>query len=236
MRIALVLVVCVTACDGSPGADGAAGPEGPAGPAGAAGSKGDKGDPGDPAPQFPATPFAGSVLMTSAQQAVVNGWVGTPFRKWKLCYRQSTDGASNTTFHTNCDNTGPTVVVLTTAAGKLFGGYNSLTTTTDNAYHSSDRAFLFSLTANRRYPILAQMVAYAVYADPNAGPLFGGGHDLSTNLALGTAACVLGHTYACNKLPAGTFDNNCSQELCGANWGVAVPISDVEVFYETDEP
>ena len=43
---------------------------------------------------------------------------------WKRCWRASDDGWDSTTFHSKCDNKGPTVTII--RVGKyIFGGYTS---------------------------------------------------------------------------------------------------------------
>lgn len=41
---------------------------------------------------------------------------------WSLCYRASSHGWSGSTFHSYCDNRGPTVTIIR-AHGYIFGGY-----------------------------------------------------------------------------------------------------------------
>jgi hypothetical protein len=101
---------------------------------------------------------------------------------------------------------------------------------------STDRSFVFSLTAGKRYPIHGRLVQYAVYNGSSQGPTFGGGHDIYTNLAQGLGSCVLGHTYTCHQGAPPNFDNACSQELCGADNSASVALVDVEVFYESNDP
>ena len=48
---------------------------------------------------------------------------------WSLCYRASSHGWSGSTFHSRCDNRGPTVTIIR-AHGYIFGGY------TDNSWIS----------------------------------------------------------------------------------------------------
>ena len=48
-------------------------------------------------------------------------WLGKKC-KWNLCYRASRDGWSAQDFHRQCDNKGPTVV-LVKANDYIFGGY-----------------------------------------------------------------------------------------------------------------
>ena len=42
---------------------------------------------------------------------------------WKLCYRATSHGWRGQTFHSNCDNRGPTVTIVRDG-GYIFGGYN----------------------------------------------------------------------------------------------------------------
>ena len=45
--------------------------------------------------------------------------------KWKLIYRASEHGYSAKTFHEYCDDKGPTLVVLKSSGGWIFGGYTT---------------------------------------------------------------------------------------------------------------
>ena len=42
---------------------------------------------------------------------------------WKLCYRATSHGWSSQTFHSYCDNKGPTVTIVRVGS-YIFGGYN----------------------------------------------------------------------------------------------------------------
>ena len=46
--------------------------------------------------------------------------------KWKRCWRASEDGWAASTFHSGCDNKGPTVTIIRVGAKYIFGGYTSL--------------------------------------------------------------------------------------------------------------
>jgi hypothetical protein len=43
--------------------------------------------------------------------------------EWNLLYKGSRDGFNAKDFHRLCDNKGPTITVIRTAQGKLFGFY-----------------------------------------------------------------------------------------------------------------
>lgn len=44
---------------------------------------------------------------------------------WKRCWRASADGWAASTFHSHCDNKGPTVTIVKVGQ-YIFGGYTSL--------------------------------------------------------------------------------------------------------------
>ena len=46
---------------------------------------------------------------------------------WKRCWQASQDGWEVATFHSNCDDKGPTVTIVRVDNKYIFGGYTSLT-------------------------------------------------------------------------------------------------------------
>ena len=48
------------------------------------------------------------------------------FSRWKRCWRASVDGWAASTFHSGCDNKGPTVTIIRVGRKYIFGGYTSL--------------------------------------------------------------------------------------------------------------
>jgi hypothetical protein len=190
---------------------------------------------------LPETPFADSEILDEDMQARLNGLYGNPFQTWTLCYR-ATDGDASA-FHKQCDNQGPTMTVLKTAAGKILGGYNELDWRSSVSPYSvgSYGSFLFSLDANRRYPVgtgtsaTANAIRYS-----SDGPTFGGGSDLYVNNAVTGGYCYFPYSYVCKGLVEHKDPGNsglvaaCQAEFCGSPKGsVAVfdfSISALEVF------
>ena len=68
-------------------------------------------------------------------------------------------------FHNFCDNKGATVVVIS-ANGQLFGGYTSKNWEISSKYIKDEKAFLFSLTNNKKYPINIDTDYWATYSPP----------------------------------------------------------------------
>ena len=46
--------------------------------------------------------------------------------RWKRCWRASLDGWAASTFHSRCDNKGPSVTIVRVGGKYIFGGYTSL--------------------------------------------------------------------------------------------------------------
>ena len=46
--------------------------------------------------------------------------------QWKRCWRASVDGWAASTFHSRCDNKGPTVTIIRVGGTYIFGGYTKL--------------------------------------------------------------------------------------------------------------
>jgi len=179
---------------------------------------------------LPPTPFADSEILDEVLQARLNALYGNPFQTWTLCYRMADGDAS--VFHSACDNQGPTITVLKTEAGKILGGYNELDWQSSVGYVGSYGAFLFSLDANRRYPIgTGTGVATRAAYNSLDGPTFGSGFDLYINNTVTGGRCNFPYSYVCKGLTGrvGTAYAiaACQAEFCGPS---NFSISELEVF------
>jgi hypothetical protein len=174
--------------------------------------------------------FPGSAIISKAQGVRINDWLGLPYQKWTRCYQKSVNGNSTTTFHTNCDDRGPTIMVALLNGGsgieRVIGGYASSSWNVPVAgYSGSSDNFLFSLTNNFKHnPIVVDTFQYN---HGSYGPTFGGGHDFYTNLS-SSSYCNIGHSYACR---VGTYGSaTCRNDFCGQYNPV---IYELEVWYRT---
>ncbi len=61
---------------------------------------------------------------------------------WKLIYRASEHDYTAKSFHEYCDNKGPTLIVIKSSEGWIFGGYT-------NRYWSSDSIYSFETVMDR---------------------------------------------------------------------------------------
>lgn len=91
-----------------------------------------------------------------------------------------------------CDNKGPTVVIVETTTGVVFGGYTDVRWG-DGQWVKSSTAFLFQLRPNVR-KCAVKVRRHAVFLSSGNGPTFGGGHDLFIS---GSGGYVHGQSYAC---------------------------------------
>ena len=68
--------------------------------------------------------FEDSVILTNEEhRSVLNRWLSPQDGKWKLLFRGSRDGFEAQTFHSKCDNRGPTVTIVK-SGNYIFGGFS----------------------------------------------------------------------------------------------------------------
>jgi hypothetical protein len=104
-----------------------------------------------------------SVLLTknSTYFATIKEWLGARKLKLDLLYRASRDTCSYDSMHSKVDNKGPTITVMTSFAGEIFGGYLSIPIDQNTEGRKGDfKAFLFSLTRKEKYPVKNPQKAY----------------------------------------------------------------------------
>ena len=70
----------------------------------------------------------------------------TDSKNLELLYRSSRDGEKSETFHKFCDNKGPTISLFKSKNGYIFGGFASISWTSDLGTKSAQDSFLFTLT------------------------------------------------------------------------------------------
>ena len=184
----------------------------------------------------------------------IKGWVQSDFPAFagktvtlERCHSmaESTNDQA-TAFHATCDNKGPTVTVIKSAQGYVFGGVTDASWVSNEAYASTtDKPFLFCLkcfgtvqdtpAAHRMHMHHAD---YAWYDSPNYGPTFGTAHDLilygNADGSDGSSYANLGTTYVCplSAEPGSTTD--CSTYFAGTTDFPSSPgyfkVADFEVF------
>jgi hypothetical protein len=103
--------------------------------------------------------------------------------KLGLLFRASRDGWNVADFHQCCDGKGPTVVVVRSESGHVFGGATDSSWNSVGGYTQA-AAFLFGLhtQGNGSQPVKLALKpgkeGKAMYNTTSYGPIFGNGHDL----------------------------------------------------------
>ncbi len=62
-------------------------------------------------------------LVNQQYDAILREWIGD--YKWKMIYRASEHGYTAKSFHKYCDNKGPTLMMIKSSEGWIFGGYTT---------------------------------------------------------------------------------------------------------------
>ena len=63
-------------------------------------------------------------LVNKRYDNILREWLGNDY-KWKLLYRASEHGYTAGSFHECCDDKGPTLIVIKSSGGWIFGGYTT---------------------------------------------------------------------------------------------------------------
>lgn len=97
-----------------------------------------------------------------------------------LIYKASRDGFNSKRFHYFCDRKGPTLVVIKSSKGMVFGGYTSKSwkSKAKGEFQEDDKAFIFSLTKKTKHELHERFIDKATYMNENNGPVFGAGFDI----------------------------------------------------------
>jgi len=113
-----------------------------------------------------------------------------------LLYQASKDGYADSTFHSRCLNKGPSVVIIETKLGTIFGGYTLSSWAGTGNYQPSSKAFIFRLRPNmEKFEQRSGREGSAIYRSSSYGPTFGN-HDILINDCQHIAQCsVGGNTY-----------------------------------------
>jgi len=100
-----------------------------------------------------------------------------PNKKLTLLFKATRDSFTPSAFHMKCDNKGPTLAIIQSREGFLFGGYTAQTWE-GSAYRSDPAAFIFTLfnphsLPPTKYSIKPNYVGCAVAANPDYLCVFG---------------------------------------------------------------
>lgn len=125
--------------------------------------------------------FEGGTLLAPSHKLKLSEWL--PKKKFTLQYKATRDGFNAFEFHQLCDKKGPTLTVIQSKDGHLFGGYTSASWDLSSTHKNDPTAFIFTLTnphsiAPTKYIIKPTEVSHAICCYGFYGPVFGRGHDI----------------------------------------------------------
>jgi len=116
----------------------------------------------------------GNIILRSSELTFLNAILGDKSKEiGDILYIASRDGDAASDFHSACDDQGPTVVLVQTESGDVFGGYAGISWDSPGGGYAkiSTDSFLFKLRPEMKsYPIQNQL--YALYHNDILGPGF----------------------------------------------------------------
>ena len=119
------------------------------------------------------TVFKKSKLINENQIEIIQNWISpNKFFKCKLLYDAKQNGDKVSTYHSLCDDKGPTLTIFTTSDNLTLGGYLSTSFNENSGWIHDENAFLFSLNPDEKYPSID--TTYTFYGGKDRGPTFGG--------------------------------------------------------------
>ncbi|XP_078363287.1 uncharacterized protein LOC144647355 [Oculina patagonica] len=149
---------------------------------------------------------------------------------WTRCYHALSNGWEASTFHSLCDDKGPTLAIIR-VNNYIFGGFTSISwRSSDCSYTADSQAFIFSLYNTKGYhpvklTLISESDAHAVYRCAGSLVRFGGGHDISS-----TKQNAYTKPYSYFPPDGCALKSECTV-FAGSYYFTP---SDIEVFYLTD--
>jgi hypothetical protein len=121
--------------------------------------------------------FIGGTLLSIYHQIQLNRFYGNENQKWQLVYKVTKHGFSASICHQCCDNQGPTLTIIQSSEGYLFGGYTAIEWNSENEWMVDKTAFLFTLINPHNIPPTKYTIKStgenAILSGFGTGPTFG---------------------------------------------------------------
>jgi hypothetical protein len=121
--------------------------------------------------------FFGGTLLSTDHQIQLNRFYGNENQKWQLVYKATKNGFNIYSCHRCCDNQGPTLTVILSSKGYLFGGYTAVNWDIQSEWMVDKTAFLFTLINPHNIPPTKYTInpkgKNAILSGFGTGPVFG---------------------------------------------------------------
>ena len=173
-----------------------------------------------------------SSLITQYDMEKLKEWIPKPEQsitnclRMKLIFRGSRDGFGSEIFHNKCNNIFPTLSVIKSEYGKIFGGYTTATWEGVGVDKNDPNSFLFSFTNEDKYPYNGN--GRAIHANKSHLTVYGGGTDLFLFTNCNTSSnsgCSFTKSYSCTK-----YSSQSSESSAYFAGGTAFKVEEVEVY------
>lgn len=100
-------------------------------------------------------------------------WVNNDFSSFKLLYRATRDGFTNSKFHNAVDGEKNTIILIRDDRDNVIGGYASVAWDNSSGFKEDPYAFVFNLSLQKMYPV--ENAANAIYCSDEYLCVFGNG-------------------------------------------------------------
>jgi hypothetical protein len=122
--------------------------------------------------------FVDGTLWTTDHQVQLNRFYGNENQEWELVYKATKNGFDRHIWHQCCDKQGPTLTVIQSSEGYLFGAYTAASWDIGKKQWMVDKtAFLFTLINPHNIPPTKYVInsdgKNAIWSGDSAGPIFG---------------------------------------------------------------
>jgi len=177
--------------------------------------------------------FVKSVILDPKQQKQLAAFYSKEKKpKWRKIYHGKVDGMNATTFHSKVSGSAPTINIIKSTNGNIFGGYNTLGWNYTD-YRTDSTGFLFSLknSYNKPCKLVSTSDTYSMYCNASYGPTWGGGHCvcLQSDFTGSANYCSYYASYRIDDTSCGvTYDSSTGSTLFGGSYNFSV--SDIETY------
>jgi len=113
------------------------------------------------------------IQLTLSELSWLNKELPGNYKMGGLLFDTTKDGDAASTFHSRCDGEGPTVTIVETTLGVMFGGFTDQSWSSSSGYRTDADAFVFRLRPSKLKSKVTSPT-YAIRTDRSYGPWFGG--------------------------------------------------------------
>ncbi len=119
------------------------------------------------------------ILRKPQHRSMMTRWIAeSGCRAPKLLYRGTRDGCDAYQFHKHCDDWAPTLTIIRSNHGKIFGGFSDQPWTGQDGGKSSNKAWIFSIDEGAKFPVRQKFQSCAIFTKQDYGPTFGDAFDI----------------------------------------------------------